>query len=611
MASSLNPDYFELGDYLGVLRRRWWVVLVSAALGTLVAAAFLTVTPKTYTATATVYVSANAANANQLQGSRTSGAAVNMDNEAQIVQSDLVAGPAAKALRSSVPLAQLIKQLTVTVPANTTVLDIACTASSARASAACAQAFANSYLAARAAAARGKVGFEVSELQSRERTLESQVLKLRQQLRSLRRNSPKRPLISTQIKNADSQLSTLRADISALGGSVNYNPGNILTAAIAPTAPSSPQPLLDLPSGLVAGLLIGLVLAFVTDRRDDLIHSAADVERFLRLPVLLSLPHRRFDEVSSLASPRSQEGQAFTELAEAVGAGLGDGNHIIAVAASSPGHAGSLVAANLAAALARTRSDVLLVCADPQDIIMRRLLGVGDRRGLADVLAGQATLGEATWRVPEVARLRLLTPGATTSALAEQFGYDINQGLMTDLRRLARYVILEVRAAGEGAETFGLAEFADTALVVVEVSSSSKSDVANCLARLDRMRTGVMGTAVLPAVRRVGKTRPVKPQPVKPARSAGRTARTATSPGQQTGATSYPGVTLLPGSQAGTATSPGSGTATSPGSETGTTPLPGSGTGSQPGPQTAPEDPAQAREVAATSASPGPGDQHD
>jgi uncharacterized protein involved in exopolysaccharide biosynthesis len=85
MASSPDPGAFELGDYLGVLRRRWWVVLLAASLGTLVAAAYVTLAPKTYTATTTVYVTANAANTNQLQGSRTSGAVVNMDNEAQIV----------------------------------------------------------------------------------------------------------------------------------------------------------------------------------------------------------------------------------------------------------------------------------------------------------------------------------------------------------------------------------------------------------------------------------------------------------------------------------------------------------------------------------------------
>jgi capsular polysaccharide biosynthesis protein/Mrp family chromosome partitioning ATPase len=520
MASAPSPDSFELGDYLGVLRRRWWVVLLTTSLATLAAAGYVTLAPKTYTATATVYVTANAANANQLQGSRTSGVVINMDNEAQIAQSNLVAGPAAKTLHSTLPLAKLIKKTSVTVPANTTVMEIGCSASSPRGAAACAQAFGTSYLIVRAAAARGKIGFEAAQLQAREASLLTQAIKLKKQLRALKPNSPKRPLISTQIKNADSQISTLRADISALGGSVNYNPGSILTAAIPPTGATSPQPLLALPSGLLAGLLIGLVLAFVIDRRDDRIHSARDVERFLGLPVLFSMRQKRLGQVTTLAPPRSEAGQAFTELAEAVGAGLGDGNHVVAVTASSPGESGSIVAANLAAALARTRADVLLVGTDPQDTALHRLLGIGDRRGLAEVMAGTATIGEAARRVAEVDRLRVLTPGAGTAALVDHLDYDINQSLMTDLRRLARYVIVDVQATGRASDAFGLVEFADAAIVVVEISVTRKSDAAGCVGRLDRMRTITLGSAVLPAIRRPGKagkskagksTAPVRP----------------------------------------------------------------------------------------------------
>jgi capsular polysaccharide biosynthesis protein/Mrp family chromosome partitioning ATPase len=553
MALSPDPGAFELGDYLGVLRRRWWVVLLAASLGTLLAAAYVTLAPKTYTATTTVYVTANAANTNQLQGSRTSGAVINMDNEAQIAQSNLVAAPAAKALHSRLPLAELIRQTSVTVPANTTVLEVSCSASSPRGASACAQAFATSYLTVRAAAARGKIGFEVAQLQQRETPLLTQLTKLRQQLHTLAPDSPKRPTINTQIKNINSQLATLRSHISALGGSVNYRPGSILTAATAPTAPSSPKPLLVLPSGLLAGLLIGLVLAFVIDRRDDRIHSARDVERFLGLPVLFRLRQKRLDEPATLSAPRSGAGRAFTELAEAVGAGLGDGNHIIAVAASSPGHGGSIVAANLAAALSRTRADVLLVCADPQNTIMRRLLGIGDRPGLAEVMAGKATLGEAARSVADDARLRLLTPGLTTAALVDHLDYDTNQTLMTDLRRLARYVIIEVRATGEVADAFGLAEFADAAIVVVEISSTRKTDAARCVGRLDRMRTIILGSAVIPAIRRS-----ITPPPI-------------AAPKRPVVRRPESGVT----------------------------------------PEAAREEPRRPRKVAASSATPGPGDQHD
>lgn len=500
MVSSSHPDPFEAGDYLGVVRRRWRVVLAAVCLAVLGAAAYVALGPKTYTATAAVYVNANAANANQLAGARTGGAAVNMDNEAQVAQSDTVAGPAARAMHSTVPLDKLIQRITVSVPANTTVLEISCDASTARGAAQCAQAFATSYLNIRGSAARNKINYEIAQLQHRVTTLQAQNIKLSRQQHALSVTSPQHPVIGSQIKTIQAQLSALRSDISALSGSVNYTPGSIITAATPPAAPANPKPLLDIPSGLVAGLLIGLVLAFARDRRDDRIHSAQEMERFFSMPVLLELGRKQRDQLKGLVSPHSEAGRAFTELAEAVGAGLGDGHHIAAVAGASPGEGGALVAANLAAALARTRGNVLLVCADPQDIVTPAMLAA-EGPGLAEVVTGRASIAKAACRVPEVARLRVLTPGLKTASLVDKLDYDANERLMADLRRAARYVILAVPAAGEVTDTFGLTEFADAAIVVAEVPGARRADAANCLARLNRMRTIILGCAVLPPIR--------------------------------------------------------------------------------------------------------------
>ncbi len=172
MASSPRSDSFEVTDYVGVLRRRWWIVFALVCLGALAAAAYVAVTPKSYKATTGVYVIANAANANNVAGSRTAtGPTVNMDNEAQIVQSSTVAAQAGKYLNSKRTADQLAKQVSVAVPANTSVLNISCAAPSPDGAQACAQAFAKAYLAVRQATAVGKITNERTQLVSRQKTL--------------------------------------------------------------------------------------------------------------------------------------------------------------------------------------------------------------------------------------------------------------------------------------------------------------------------------------------------------------------------------------------------------------------------------------------------------
>src|SRR5438445_2681307 len=75
MSNSRGPDQFEPVDYLGVLRRRWWVWIGVTILCVLGALAYLEVAPKTYTASASVYVTPTAAGQgnNQLANGRTSG----------------------------------------------------------------------------------------------------------------------------------------------------------------------------------------------------------------------------------------------------------------------------------------------------------------------------------------------------------------------------------------------------------------------------------------------------------------------------------------------------------------------------------------------------------
>src|SRR5205085_6287773 len=175
---------------------------------------------------------------------------------------------------------------------------------------------------------------------------------------------------------------------------------------------------LALPSGLVPGLLAGLIAAFIWDRRDKRLHTPQDVERLLDLPVLLSLPRGAFSRQVALASPRSRTGRAFTELAHTVAASLGEGSHVLLVAGASPGPGASVVAANLAATLARTHSEAVLVCAALRDSVAPELFGLADGRGLAEVLAGQATVGDVARGPASAPGLWVIPPGADTS-LAE------------------------------------------------------------------------------------------------------------------------------------------------------------------------------------------------
>jgi capsular polysaccharide biosynthesis protein/Mrp family chromosome partitioning ATPase len=523
MTNSSGTDSFELADYLVPLRRRWWIVLALACLGVIVAGAYYKTAHRTYTATAAVYVNATGANNNAALG-RTGGS-VNMDNEAQIAQSQTVAALAAKQLHSTLPPQTLVKQVSVAVPANTTVLDINCKGRPRAAAAACANDFASAYLSVKLSEAAGTVSSALSALQSKAATLTTRISQLKIQVAALPTNSAKHTTTlieltadNSQLTGLQNQIDLLVPELASLQAPGNTLVGHVITPAVPPATPSSPRALLLLSSGLLAGLLVGLLAAFFVERRDDRIHAVRDVERYLDLPVLLSISAKNARARAALAAPRSRADREFAELAQHIAVSLSDGSYVLLVAGTSAGSGASVVAANLAAMLARTGSDVVLVCAD-HGMITPRLLGIDDNddRGLADVLAGTASVSEVTREAPGTTRLKVITAGADTSIALSGVERDAIRCVVGDLRQNARFVIVEANAVGDEAESFSLAEFADAAIVTIEESGTRRSDAEDCLNRLDRLGTIALGAAVVPASgpKRTGPREPRGEKPVR------------------------------------------------------------------------------------------------
>src|SRR5258708_19107904 len=166
------PDYFELSDYTGVLRRRWRRIAVAGCAGLALAAAYVVLGPKTYTATALIQVNALPNNANAV-GGRTGGP-VNMDNEAQSVRSLAVAQIVKSHLLSPQSAADIAQNIHVTVPPNSTFLQISCGAPTAIEAAKCANAAGKAYLYNRRGNILNLLGTGINALQAEAQGLRRQ-----------------------------------------------------------------------------------------------------------------------------------------------------------------------------------------------------------------------------------------------------------------------------------------------------------------------------------------------------------------------------------------------------------------------------------------------------
>jgi capsular polysaccharide biosynthesis protein len=497
MSYTSGPEDLQLADYLGVLRRRWWIVLLVAVIGTVGGIGYVKAAHKVYAATASVYVAATAGTANQVSGGRTTGA-VSLDTQAQVVQSATVAQAAAKLMHSTETVSQLVSRVSVAVPANSQVLSISCQASSADGAATCAQSFAQAYLDYSTASTTDSVKSQLTALQSRISALEGASAKLTVEVASLPANSAQRAAAQEQLSSDHSQLDSLNSQVAQLTSALaNPSGGSIISGAVAPRSPSSPKMTLILPSGLLVGLLAGLMLAFAADRRDRRIRRPQDVTR-AGVPVLMSLPLRKSRPELTIAAPRSPAGRDFAELAHVLTGTLGAGDHVVMVTGATPGYGTGLVAANLAVALSRNQPDVTLICANLEGSVIPGLTALPPGPGLTEVLTGGLPAAETRQRPAAAPRLRVITPGAAAGPQAEDLPLDAVERLLDQLRGTSRWILIEAPPVASGPDVYTLAHVADAAVLVTEVRRVRTGQLRDRAQQLEKMGVPVLGTVLLP-----------------------------------------------------------------------------------------------------------------
>jgi succinoglycan biosynthesis transport protein ExoP len=276
MNTSLGPERFEPGGYREVSRRHWPIVLGLAVLGLAAAAVYVAVVPQAYTATAVVDLPAPAGPSEGIVV--IPGLVPDLHGQAQIVRSSSVAAPAGRMMHSGLSAQALSKKVTVTVPPNSWLLDIACADPSASRAATCANDFAKAYLQHRATSLANLADAQVNSLSREVNSLDRAKAALNTKIAALPPNSPRWVADEARLKSDHGRLRWLTQQIETrIGQRTNSPPGgSILTLATPPGKPSSPDKLFALPVGLVAGLLLGLTAVFLLSRRDKRIDGTGE-----------------------------------------------------------------------------------------------------------------------------------------------------------------------------------------------------------------------------------------------------------------------------------------------------------------------------------------------
>jgi capsular exopolysaccharide synthesis family protein len=201
----------------------------------------------------------------------------------------------------------------------------------------------------------------------------------------------------------------------------------VVDPAEVPRGPISPNVQRDIMVSLAASLALAVGLAFFFERIDNRIRTPQEMKAQLGIPFLGMVPAVPADKNGS-ENPLLNNGVApnFVEAFKTVRTNVlfsssEEGLKTLVITSAGPGEGKSIVAANLALALAQAGQRVLLVDGDMRRPRVHEIYTCPQEPGLSNVLTGNAKLSEAL-RKSTVPGLWLLSAGLIPPNPAELLG---------------------------------------------------------------------------------------------------------------------------------------------------------------------------------------------
>jgi Mrp family chromosome partitioning ATPase len=457
-----------------MLRDQAWIVVICVAVAVGAAALYESTKETTYVAQAKVLLLQDDPNAT------LSGTGVFLDPVRQRATAlELITGPnvaarAARQLRTKRPL----PAVHASASGDSNVVTIFAGHKDPRFAARTADAYAKQYVEFRRDVVRARYDQALADVRNR--------------IRRLQQNKPFG--YADQLK----QLATQSQQLSLLA-STRLPDATLIQRANGNATPVRPRWTRNLLLAAIAGLLVGLALAFVRDRLDDRIKSEEDVAEALPgIPVLATVPRWRPGQ-----RWRREAAESYNNLGVSVRSVNGStaSSYLVTSAIGEDGK--STTALNLALALGREGRNAMLVDGDLRRPRVTEMINAPRGDGFVKVLAGESRLEEVATRhqfraeqknglrrgrkplVTVQGDVSVLPAGRTNTAPQRLITEQSAQALLDQARDEDRYTVIDGPPLGLFGDMLPLARNVDGVVVVLRLYHTRKRALRNLVRQLE------------------------------------------------------------------------------------------------------------------------------
>ena len=294
---------------------------------------------------------------------------------------------------------------------------------------------------------------------------------------------------------------------TSTAGDLQSTIARVVDPATVPSQPYAPKKGQIVGVAAVVALVLAALLALLLDRLNNTLNSTSGVEQRLGVPALgvlqlikgLGGVAKKRGFISELAFFNDSQ-SAFAEAVRTIRtsvlmSALDEAHKVVVVTSSVPEEGKTTVAYNLACALGQVKK-VLLIDADMRRPKIAKLIGRDPKSpGLADLVAGQAQIGQCLLH-HEKAGIHILPAGTVPPNPLELISSKRFGEVVAKLKEAFDIIIFDSAPLQLVSDSLVLSGYASAVIYVVKADSTPYQVAQNGLKRLHRVDAPVLGVVL-------------------------------------------------------------------------------------------------------------------
>ncbi|BAZ30565.1 lipopolysaccharide biosynthesis [Cylindrospermum sp. NIES-4074] len=338
-------------------------------------------------------------------------------------------------------------------------------------------------------------------IENKLRTVQSLKANLQNRLAQLPIQQQPLTAFTRQREAAAASLKLLQGKLEEARIAEAQQVGNIriIEAAIPPTAPTFPKPSLVLLLAFVLGTILAIGAVLLLEVIDNTIHSAAEAEELLKIPLLGTLPSLTVNTLTLQSAAGFLDDMTLVEPYRMLLKNL-EFRHpqklrSIVVTSTIPGEGKSLVVSHLAAVSAMLSRQTLVVDADLYRPMQHQLFNLAPQPGVTNVLNRDKSLLKAV-QMREMDHLSVLTCGELHQRPSQLLESGAMQLLITEAIAKYNLVIIDTPPLSVTADAATLSKYTDGIILIIRPNFTPKEMLQKAVAELTQNRIPILGIVV-------------------------------------------------------------------------------------------------------------------